>query len=56
MGTGRPKAFDNVTSTSATEDITLTADKLDGCKRLVEWAKENSAYKRHFWGSNYIGL
>jgi hypothetical protein len=55
-GMGRPKGSGNKTSTSAKDAIALAADKLGGSQRLVDWAKEDPANERVFWGTIYPKL
>lgn len=55
-GQGRPKGAVSKTTQSAKEAIALAADKLGGAERMVEWAKEDQANERVFWGTIYPKL
>lgn len=53
---GRPKGLKNKTTQTALEAIALAADELGGADRLVEWAKEDPANEKVFWGTIYPKL
>ena len=55
-GQGRPKGCKNKTTQSALEAIALAAEELGGSARLVEWAKEDPANEKVFWGTIYPKL
>ena len=55
-GMGRKKGALNKTTKSAKEAIALAAEKLGGADRLVDWAKEDPANERVFWGTIYPKL
>lgn len=55
-GQGRPKGCKNKTTQSALEAIAHAADELGGAGRLVEWAKEDPANEKVFWGTIYPKL
>ena len=55
-GQGRPKGAVSKTTIAAKEAIALAADKLGGAERMVEWAKEDPANERVFWGTIYPKL
>lgn len=55
-GRGRPKGALNKTTLAAKEAIALAAERLGGADRLVEWAKEDTANERVFWGTIYPKL
>lgn len=55
-GKGRPKGALNKTTTAAKDAIAQAADKLGGTQRLVDWAKEDPANERVFWGTIYPKL
>lgn len=44
------------TTVAAKEAIALAAEKLGGTDRLVDWAKEDPANERIFWGQIYPKL
>lgn len=50
---GRKEGAVNKTTKAAKEIIQGAADALGGQKRMVEWAKEDPANERIFWGSIY---
>jgi hypothetical protein len=50
---GRPKGSPNKTTKSAKDAIEWAANKLGGPQRLAEWAKEDPANERIFWGNIY---
>ena len=53
---GRPKGLKNRTTQSALDAIALAAEELGGSDRLVEWAKEDPANEKVFWGTIYPKL
>ncbi len=53
---GSRKGIPNKMTTTAKEAIALAAEKLGGTDRLVDWAKEDPANERVFWGSIYPKL
>ena len=53
---GRRKGTPNKVTASAKEAIILAVETLGGAKRLGEWAKENPANERIFWGNIYPKL
>ena len=53
---GRQKGSLNKTTMAAKEAIAIAAEELGGTERLVEWAKEDPANERLFWGSIYPKL
>lgn len=53
---GRPKGAVNKTTKAAKDAIAEAAEALGGSKRLVEWAKEDPANERTFWGTIYPKL
>ncbi|WP_167313402.1 hypothetical protein [Ralstonia insidiosa] len=55
-GKGRPKGAKNKTTLAAKEAIAIAAERLGGADRLVEWAKEDPANERVFWGTIYPKL
>lgn len=55
-GQGRPKGCKNKTTQSALEAIAQAAEELGGAQRLVEWAKEDPANEKVFWGTIYPKL
>lgn len=55
-GQGRPKGSLSKVTQTAKEAIALAADKLGGAERMVEWAKEDPANERVFWGTIYPKL
>jgi hypothetical protein len=55
-GPGRPKGLQNKTTIAAKDAIAQAAEQLGGATRLVEWAKEDPANERVFWGSIYPKL
>lgn len=55
-GPGRKKGIPNRTTIKVKEAIELAADALGGHERLAEWAKEDPANERVFWGQIYPKL
>lgn len=55
-GQGRPKGAVSKVTQSAKEAIAMAADRLGGAERMVEWAKEDPANERVFWGTIYPKL
>ncbi len=55
-GPGRPKGSLNKMTLNAKEAIEEAANQLGGSNRLVEWAKEDPANERVFWGNIYPKL
>jgi len=55
-GKGRPKGALNKNTMAAKDAIAIAAEALGGSDRLVEWAKEDPANERVFWGSIYPKL
>lgn len=55
-GRGRPKGSRNKTTAKAKEIIEAATDTLGGAERLVEWAKEDPANERVFWGTIFPKL
>ena len=55
-GKGRVKGSLNKTTKTAKEAIAIAAEKLGGADRLVDWAKEDPANERVFWGTIYPKL
>lgn len=55
-GQGRPKGCSNRTTQAAKDAIAQAAAELGGAERLVEWAKEDPANERTFWGTIYPKL
>ena len=55
-GKGRKKGQLNKVTAMAKDAIAQAAEKLGGVKRLVAWAKEDSANERVFWGTIYPKL
>ena len=55
-GMGRKKGSLNKTTRAAKDAIALAAEKLGGADRLVEWAQEDPANERVFWGTIYPKL
>ena len=53
---GRQKGVTNKTTATAKEAIALAAERLGGTDRLVDWAKEDPANERVFWGTIYPKL
>lgn len=53
---GRQKGTPNKTTQTAKDAIASAADKLGGTKRLADWAKEDPANERVFWGTIYPKL
>lgn len=55
-GPGRKKGVPNKTTKAAKDAIAEAAEALGGAKRLTEWAKEDPANERVFWGTIYPKL
>ena len=55
-GPGRPKGVPNKTTQSAKDAIAMAAESLGGAQRLTDWAKEDPANERVFWGTIYPKL
>lgn len=55
-GKGRPKGARNKTTIAAKNAIAAAAEKLGGVDRLVDWAKEDPANERVFWGTVFPKL
>lgn len=55
-GMGRPKGSPNKTTQTAKDAIALAAERLGGAARLVEWAQEDPANEKVFWGTIYPKL
>jgi len=55
-GKGRPKGAKNKTTRAAKDAIAQAAEALGGAERLTEWAKEDPANERVFWGTIYPKL
>lgn len=55
-GQGRPKGAVSKVAQSAKEAIAIAAEGLGGAGRMIEWAKEDPANERVFWGSIYPKL
>jgi hypothetical protein len=55
-GMGRPKGAKNKTTLLAKEAIAAAAEGLGGTQRLIEWAQEDPANERVFWGQIYTKL
>lgn len=55
-GQGRPKGAVSKTTQSAKEAIAIAAEGLGGAGRMIEWAKEDPANERVFWGTIYPKL
>lgn len=55
-GPGRPKGVPNKTTQAAKDAIAEAAEALGGAQRLVDWAKEDPANERVFWGTIYPKL
>lgn len=53
---GKPKGAKNKTTLAAKEAIAQAAELLGGTERLVDWAKEDPANERIFWGTIYPKL
>lgn len=53
---GRPTGSPNRTTGAAKQAIEAAAEGLGGVKRLIAWAKEDSANERVFWGQIYPKL
>jgi hypothetical protein len=55
-GQGRPKGCKNKTTQTALDAIAQAAEDLGGAERLTEWAKEDPANEKVFWGTIYPKL
>lgn len=55
-GAGRPKGATNLVTRAAKEAIAMAAEELGGYRRMVEWAREDPANERVFWGTIYPKL
>jgi hypothetical protein len=55
-GMGRKKGSLNKTTRAAKEAIAMAAEALGGAERLTEWAQEDPANERIFWGTIYPKL
>lgn len=55
-GPGRPKGVPNKNTKAAKDAIAEAAEALGGAQRLVDWAKEDPANERVFWGTIYPKL
>lgn len=55
-GPGRPKGTPNKISAAAKDIIARAAEDLGGCKRIVDWAKEDPKNEHAFWSSIYPKL
>ncbi len=53
---GQGKRGPAKTTLAAKEAIAIAAETLGGTQRLVEWAKEDPANERIFWGTIYPKL
>jgi len=53
---GRQKGTPNRHTVAAKDAISLAAEGLGGTERLIEWAKEDPANERVFWGTVYPKL
>lgn len=53
---GRVKGTPNRMTQTAKEAIACAAEALGGADRLVEWAKEDPANEKVFWGTIYPKL
>ncbi len=53
---GKPKGALSHTTRAAKDAIAEAAETLGGAKRLAEWAKEDPANERVFWGTIYPKL
>lgn len=53
---GKPKGALSKTTKAAKDAIAEAAEKLGGAKRLTEWAQEDPANERVFWGTIYPKL
>lgn len=53
---GRQKGTPNKTTQAAKDAIASAAEQLGGTARMVEWAKEDPANERVFWGTIYPKL
>lgn len=55
-GPGRPKGTPNKVSKAVKDVIIEAAERLGGMNRLVEWAQEDPANEKMFWGTIYPKL
>jgi len=55
-GPGRKKGIPNKNTRLAKDAIAEAAEGLGGAKRLMEWAQEDPANERVFWGTIYPKL
>ncbi|MFM0292810.1 MULTISPECIES: hypothetical protein [Paraburkholderia] len=55
-GKGRKKGTLNKTTRAAKDAIAAAAEALGGAERLTEWAQEDPANERVFWGTIYPKL
>jgi hypothetical protein len=55
-GMGRKKGALNKTTRAAKDAIAAAAEALGGAERLTEWAQEDPANERVFWGTIYPKL
>ena len=53
---GRPKGIPNKNTKAAKDAIAQAAEALGGAERLTDWAKEDPANERVFWGTIYPKL
>ena len=53
---GKPKGAINKTTRLAKDAIAAAAEGLGGTERLIEWAQEDPANERVFWGQIYTKL
>lgn len=53
---GRKKGALNKTTRAAKDAIAAAAEALGGAERLTEWAQEDPANERVFWGTIYPKL
>lgn len=53
---GKPKGALNKNTQAAKDAIAQAAAELGGAKRLTEWAQEDPANERVFWGTIYPKL
>lgn len=55
-GPGRPKGVPNKQTIAVKDAIAMAAESLGGARRLTEWAQEDPANERIFWGTIYPKL